>query len=208
MLLMECFRRRLRGFLILVSHVVSISTCPLYLCVHWCFAHYPTAVGLFIGSNAIDGHLPTEIGLLTSLGKLFELETSLRWLLWCGAHLLNVVYADFSMNNFAGTIPSEVGLMASLSKSDTFAHSWNAESHLCSHALNLEWIANVFPHIALLWQQIHCRLLATPWRGPLLVLNLLNGASSLVTLIMNNAAYLSSIHWMHRWRLSSISYYR
>lgn len=76
-----------------------------------------TKVALFLSGNDITGLLPTEIGLLTNLGKLLHMRmrdeslTSVVNALFC----TNAVNTQM-MVNWSGTIPSEIGGLTGLRK--------------------------------------------------------------------------------------------
>lgn len=122
MLWAERFRRRSLHFPILVGlFLICTAGLLLYVCSSTdCCICYQTTVGLDIRNNIVSGHLPTEIGLLTSLGNSYLIEpcacVDSHVTLTC--FLFAAAYAYLGAN-WTGTIPSEVGLMTALRESDS-----------------------------------------------------------------------------------------
>ena len=68
-------------------------------------------------TNAIDGSLPSELGLLTSITKLLLFQNQLTGPIPVElGQLANITAFRIGSNKFTGTIPTEIGLMSALSE--------------------------------------------------------------------------------------------
>ena len=65
-----------------------------------------------LGSRSLDGSIPTELGLLSGLGYLYEISICVLLMF---AHLSIVVCSELGSNSLNGSIPSELGNLENLS---------------------------------------------------------------------------------------------
>ncbi len=75
---------------------------------------FHSTASLSLWGNSLTGTIPSEVGLLTKLGK-----SSVVWLLVVMIVLIfySTARLDLDFNNLTGTIPSQIALMSNLSES-------------------------------------------------------------------------------------------
>jgi hypothetical protein len=102
------------------SHCTSVGVSNLsksdfgFFVYYVCTQEYLSLEGLV----AIQGSVPTEIGLLSNLGKSTDQILMSEWWRTCKAHRLCAVVLDFQGASLTGQLPSEIGQLSKLGEFD------------------------------------------------------------------------------------------